>query len=68
MAAAPAATFLSLKAPFNPEANDTAAEYVRRKIRAIVKDPETARKLSPYNHPIGTKRPPIDTDYFDAIV
>jgi cation diffusion facilitator CzcD-associated flavoprotein CzcO len=48
------------------EANDTAAEYVRRKIREIVKDPETARKLSPYNHPIGTKRPPIDTDYYET--
>jgi cation diffusion facilitator CzcD-associated flavoprotein CzcO len=50
----------------NKEANDTAAEYVRRKIREIVHDPETARKLSPYNHPIGTKRPPIDTDYYET--
>jgi cation diffusion facilitator CzcD-associated flavoprotein CzcO len=50
----------------NLEANDTAAEYVRRKIREIVKDPKTARKLSPYNHPIGTKRPPIDTDYYET--
>jgi cation diffusion facilitator CzcD-associated flavoprotein CzcO len=48
------------------EANDTAAEYVRRKIREIVKDRDTARKLSPYNHPIGTKRPPIDTDYYET--
>ncbi|HUB46065.1 MAG TPA: NAD(P)/FAD-dependent oxidoreductase [Acetobacteraceae bacterium] len=50
----------------NQEANDTAADYVRRKIREIVTDPETARKLSPYNHPIGTKRPPIDTDYYET--
>lgn len=50
----------------DPQANDTAAEYVRRKIREIVKDPETARKLSPSNHPIGTKRPPIDTDYYET--
>ena len=50
----------------DPEANDTAAEYVRRKIREIVQDPETARKLSPSNHPIGTKRPPIDTDYYET--
>jgi cation diffusion facilitator CzcD-associated flavoprotein CzcO len=50
----------------NKEANDTAAEYVRRKIREIVKNPDTARKLSPYTHPIGTKRPPIDTDYYET--
>lgn len=48
------------------KANDTAAEYVRRKIREIVNDEEIARKLSPYNHPIGTKRPPIDTDYYQT--
>ena len=51
---------------FNREANDTAAEYVREKIRGIVKDPVTAEKLSPRSYPIGTKRPPIDTDYFET--
>jgi cation diffusion facilitator CzcD-associated flavoprotein CzcO len=51
---------------FNKEANDTAADYVRSRIREIVKDPETAEKLSPHNHPIGTKRPPIDTDYYET--
>ncbi len=48
------------------EANETAAEFVRGKIREIVKDPATAAKLSPYTHPIGTKRPPIDTDYYET--
>ena len=43
------------------EANHTAAEFVRAKIREIVRDPETAEKLCPYDHPIGTKRPPVDT-------
>jgi cyclohexanone monooxygenase len=51
---------------FNKESNDTAAEYVRSRIRSVVKDPETAEKLCPRNHPIGTKRPPIDTDYFET--
>jgi cation diffusion facilitator CzcD-associated flavoprotein CzcO len=50
----------------NKDANDTAAEYVRAKIREIVKDPVTAEKLSPRNHPIGTKRPPIDTSYYET--
>jgi cation diffusion facilitator CzcD-associated flavoprotein CzcO len=50
----------------NKDANETAAEYVRAKIRAIVKDPVTAEKLSPRSYPIATKRPPIDTDYFET--
>ncbi len=48
------------------EANDTAAAYVRAKIREIVRNPEVAEKLSPRDYPIGTKRPPIDTDYFET--
>ena len=47
-------------------ANDIAAEFVRDKIRSIVKDPETAERLCPYDHPYGTKRPPIDTDYYET--
>jgi cation diffusion facilitator CzcD-associated flavoprotein CzcO len=50
----------------NKEANETAAEYVRAKIREIVKDPVTAEKLTPRTYPIGTKRPPIDTDYYET--
>src|SRR6185369_11769438 len=45
-------------------ANDTAADFVREKIAEIVKDPETARLLQPNNHPIGSKRICIDTEYF----
>ena len=45
-------------------ANDTAADFVRGKIAEIVRDPETARRLQPDNHPIGTKRICVDTDYY----
>ena len=45
-------------------ANDTAADFVRAKIAEIVKDPATAKLLQPDNHPIGTKRICVDTDYF----
>jgi cyclohexanone monooxygenase len=45
-------------------ANDTAAGFVRDKIAEIVSDPETAKLLQPNNHPIGSKRICIDTDYF----
>ena len=45
-------------------ANDTAADFVRGKISAIVKDPRTAAMLSPHNHPIGTKRICVDDLYY----
>jgi cation diffusion facilitator CzcD-associated flavoprotein CzcO/acetyl esterase/lipase len=48
----------------NAAANELAAEFVRNKIRAIVDDPETAEALCPRDHPIGTKRPCVDTDYY----
>ena len=47
-------------------ANDTAAAFLRRKIREIVKDPATAAKLADIDHPYAAKRPPIDTDYFET--
>jgi cation diffusion facilitator CzcD-associated flavoprotein CzcO len=48
----------------NWEANETAAEFVRGKIRSIVKDPEIAELLSARDYPIGTKRACLDTDYY----
>jgi cation diffusion facilitator CzcD-associated flavoprotein CzcO len=46
------------------EANQTASEFIRTKIREIVHDPEVAELLCPKDHPYGSKRPPIDTDYY----
>jgi cation diffusion facilitator CzcD-associated flavoprotein CzcO len=46
--------------------NDTAADFIKTKIRAIVKDPATAAKLADIDHPYAAKRPPIDTDYFET--
>ncbi|MFD0656277.1 flavin-containing monooxygenase [Thermocatellispora tengchongensis] len=48
----------------NREANETAAEFVRGKIREIVRDPEVAETLSPRDHPFGTKRPCLDSGYY----
>jgi cyclohexanone monooxygenase len=45
-------------------ANDTAADFVRGKIAEIVKDPATAWLLQPRDHPIGSKRICVDTDYY----
>ena len=46
--------------------NDTISEFIRSKIREIVKDPDTAETLLPVDHPFGSKRALIDTDYFEA--
>ena len=48
-----------------PAANAFAAEYVRDKIRATVRDPVLAEKLSP-RHYIGAKRICVDTDYYET--
>ncbi len=48
----------------NKEANETAAEFVRAKIREIVRDPATARLLTPTDYPFATKRLCVDTDYY----
>ncbi|MGE4607356.1 MAG: NAD(P)/FAD-dependent oxidoreductase [Myxococcota bacterium] len=48
----------------NSDANTTAADFIRGKIRETVKDPGVAAMLTPNDHPFATKRPPIDTHYF----
>jgi cyclohexanone monooxygenase len=50
----------------NKASNDTASEFVRNKIRGIVKDAETAELLAPKDHPIGTKRLCLDTNYYET--
>ncbi len=50
----------------NPAANETLAEFIREKIRSIVKDPDTAEALCPKDHPFGTKRPCLDTGYYET--
>jgi len=47
----------------DPVANDTAADFVRRKIRTIVRDPAVARRLEP-RQVIGCKRLCVDTGYY----
>ncbi len=47
------------------EANDTAAEFLRAKIRGIVHDPVVAEALSP-RQAVGCKRLCVDTGYFET--
>ncbi len=62
---------ISLLAAYNDlildqAANDTAADFVRRQIRSIVRDPAVAERLLPASHPIGTKRICADTGYYET--
>ncbi|HVW33281.1 MAG TPA: NAD(P)/FAD-dependent oxidoreductase [Acidimicrobiia bacterium] len=50
----------------DPEANGVVADYVRDKIRATVRDPATAAKLTPTDHPIASKRLCVDTGYWET--
>ena len=47
-------------------ANDTAAEFIRAKIRETVDDPDTAEMLVPTDHPFTSKRALIDTNYYET--
>lgn len=48
----------------NAESNETAAAFIRAKIKQIVKDPETARKLTPSG--LYAKRPLCNEGYFET--
>jgi cyclohexanone monooxygenase len=48
----------------NPEANAAAAAFIRSKIAEIVRDPETARKLTPTD--VYAKRPLCNEGYYEA--
>jgi cation diffusion facilitator CzcD-associated flavoprotein CzcO len=50
----------------NQEANATITEFMRRKIRSRVRDPEVAEKLIPTNHGFGTRRVPLESGYYEV--
>jgi hypothetical protein len=47
--------------------NAAAAEFVRGKIRALVKDPVTAELMMP-KYPIALKRPPLGNLFYEALI
>jgi cation diffusion facilitator CzcD-associated flavoprotein CzcO len=49
----------------DPAANELASKFIRRKIRTVVKDKETAELLCPH-YPFTVKRPPVGHHYFEA--
>lgn len=50
----------------NQESNDTASQFVRRKIGEQIDDPVLREKLTPRGFPFGTRRPSVDSGYFAA--
>lgn len=48
----------------NEESNEIAAEFIRRKIAEIIKDPEKARKLTPQG--LHARRPLSDNGFYDT--
>ncbi|MEX0800858.1 MAG: NAD(P)/FAD-dependent oxidoreductase [Dehalococcoidia bacterium] len=48
------------------EANATISDFMARKIRERVKDPETAEKLIPRDHGFGTRRVPLESGYYEV--
>lgn len=47
-------------------ANDFVSEFIRSKIRERVNDPAVAEKLLPVDHPFSSRRPIVDTAYFET--
>lgn len=50
----------------NAEANETAADFIRRKIAGRVQDPVLRDKLTPRGHHFAARRPSVDSGYFEA--
>ena len=48
------------------EANAEFSAFIANKIRDRVHDPETAEKLIPKDHGFGTRRVPMETNYYEA--
>ena len=51
---------------FDPQVNEEISAFVRDKIRARIKDPKVAEKLIPTSYGFGTRRVPLETNYFEA--
>ena len=47
-------------------ANDTAADFIKRKIGALIDNPVTREKLVPKTHAFAARRPSVDSGYFQA--
>jgi len=51
---------------FDPQINEEISAFVRDKIRRRINDPALAKKLIPATYGFGTKRVPLETNYYEA--
>ena len=51
---------------FDEKVNEEFSDFVRRRIRARVKDPKVADMLVPKDHGFGTRRVPLEAGYYEA--
>jgi len=50
----------------NISSNSIMSDFIKDKIKDVVKDPDKSAILTNIDYPFSTKRPPIDTEYFEA--
>jgi cyclohexanone monooxygenase len=50
----------------NQRANDLLADFIRGKVRQIVRDPRAAAALTSQDYPVGAKRVCLGTDYYET--
>ncbi|WP_193102349.1 flavin-containing monooxygenase [Brevibacterium aurantiacum] len=50
------------------EANGLASEFIRRKVRDVIKDPSISRVVEPRGNYFGTKRSCLDSNYYQTFV
>ncbi|WP_284988104.1 MULTISPECIES: flavin-containing monooxygenase [unclassified Arthrobacter] len=50
----------------NKDANDTISDYIRERIHERVNNPAVAELLAPKGYAYGTKRPPLETNYYEV--
>ena len=50
----------------NEEANEALSAFIAKKIRQRVQDPALAEKLIPKDHGFGTRRVPMETNYYEV--
>lgn len=50
----------------NKAANETAADFIRKKIASVIEKPELRDKLIPRDHAFAARRPSVDSGYFQA--
>ena len=50
----------------NLKANKTASNFIREKILKIVKDKKIAKILTNFDHPFTSRRPTLNTDYYET--